>query len=339
MVHGEPRREVIASRFMVNHEKVVSTTQGSRWTIRQHKTDRKNGRRNCHLIDRKGGAKGSFMKNVILIFTYVVIGALTLGIIVSSMGREVRNVELQSNLSNAVEESLANAMEEKNYTIADQNEFLADVTENITEVLDTNSTVDVKVMKADLNKGLLSLRVVESFNYVNGKTGSVKCDRTVVFDKREQDAEDKYDVYYYISADDDRPYKRYTLLKGETILVPKEPSRAGYTFEGWKDADGNALLSDQIVESELTYVAQWSGSGLPDENVLDENGNPGTEEEADTPAEEEGGEGTATAEPEDKADTAVTADGQDAGAAVQQADVQSAPEAGTDTGTDTATQE
>ena len=290
-------------------------------------------------IDRKGGAKGSSMKNVILIFTYVVIGALTLGIIVSAMGREARNVELQSNLSNAVEESLANAMEEKNYTIADQNEFLADVTENITEVLDTNSTVDVKVMKVDLNKGLLSLRVVESFNYVNGKTGSVKCDRTVVFDKRGQDADDKYDVYYYISADDDRPYKRYTLLKGDTILIPKEPSRAGYTFEGWKDADGNAPLSDQTVESGLTYVAQWSGSGLPDDNALDENGNPITEGEGDTPADAEGDEGTVTDDPESTVDTVVTGDSQDAGAAVQQADVQSAPEAGTGTATDTATQE
>ena len=288
------------------------------------------------MIDRKGGAKGSFMKNIILIFTYVVIGALTLGIIISAMGREARNVELQSNLSNAVEESLANVMEEKNYTIADQNEFLADVTENITEVLDTNSTVDVKVMKVDLNKGLLSLRVVESFNYVNGKTGSVKCDRTVVFDKRGQDDEDKYDVYYYISADDDRPYKRYTLLKGDTILIPKEPSRAGYTFEGWKDADGNAPVSDQTVESGLTYVAQWSGSGLPDEHALDENGNPVTEGEGDTPAD---AEGTVTAVPEGAADTAAAGDSQDAGAAVQQADVQSAPEAGTGTATDTATQE
>ena len=279
------------------------------------------------------------MKNIILIFTYVVIGALTLGIIVSAMGREARNVELQSNLSNAVEESLANAMEEKNYTIADQNEFLADVTENITEALDTNSTVDVKVMKVDLNKGLLSLRVVESFNYVNGKTGSVKCDRTVVFDKRGQDDDDKYDVYYYINADDDRPYKRYTLLKGDTILIPKEPSRAGYTFEGWKDADGNAPVSDQTVESGLTYVAQWSGSGLPDEHALDENGNPVTEGEGDTPADAEGGDGTVTAVPEGAADTAAAGDSQDAGAAVQQADVQSAPEAGTGTATDTATQE
>ena len=279
------------------------------------------------------------MKNVILIFTYVVIGALTLGIIVSAMGREARNVELQSNLSNAVEESLANAMEEKNYTIADQNEFLADVTENITEVLDTNSTVDVKVMKVDLNKGLLSLRVVESFNYVNGKTGSVKCDRTVVFDKRGQDDNDKYDVYYYINADDDRPYKRYTLLKGDTILIPKEPSRAGYTFEGWKDADGNAPVSDQTVESGLTYVAQWSGSGIPDDNVLDENGNPITEGEGDTPADAEGDEETVTDDPESTADTAAAGDSQDAGAAVQQADVQSALEAGTGTATDIATQE
>ena len=279
------------------------------------------------------------MKNVILIFTYVVIGALTLGIIVSAMGREARNVELQSNLSNAVEESLANAMEEKNYTIADQNEFLADVTENITEALDTNSTVDVKVMKVDLNKGLLSLRVVESFNYVNGKTGSVKCDRTVVFDKRGQDDNDKYDVYYYINADDDRPYKRYTLLKGDTILIPKEPSRAGYTFEGWKDADGNAPVSDQTVESGLTYVAQWSGSGIPDDIALDEDGNPITEGEGDTPADVEGDEGTMTDDPEGTADTAAAGDSQDAGAAVQQADVQSAPEAGTGTATDTATQE
>ncbi len=306
----------------------------------QHKTDTKQWLTQKAIgIDRKGGAKGSFMKNVILIFTYVVIGALTLGIIVSAMGREARNVELQSNLSNAVEESLANAMEEKNYTIADQNEFLADVTENITEALDTNSTVDVKVMKVDLNKGLLSLRVVESFNYVNGKTGSVKCDRTVVFDKRGQDDEDKYDVYYYISADDDRPYKRYTLLKGDTILIPKEPSRAGYTFEGWKDADGNAPLSDQTVESGLTYVAQWSGSEIPDDNVLDENGNPITEGEWDTPADAEGDEETVTDDPESTADTAVTGDSQDAGAAVQQADVQSALEAGTGTATDIATQE
>ncbi len=321
MVHGGPPRE-------------VTPIHGSRWTIRQHKTDTKQWLTQKAIgIDRKGGAKGSFMKNVILIFTYVVIGALTLGIIVSAMGREARNVELQSNLSNAVEESLANAMEEKNYTIADQNEFLADVTENITEALDTNSTVDVKVMKVDLNKGLLSLRVVESFNYVNGKTGSVKCDRTVVFDKRGQDDDDKYDVYYYINADDDRPYKRYTLLKGDTILIPKEPSRAGYTFEGWKDADGNAPVSDQTVESGLTYVAQWSGSGLPNDNVLDENGNPITEGEGDTPADAEGDEETVTDDPESTADTAVTGDSQDAGAAVQQADVQSAPEAGTDTAT------
>lgn len=76
------------------------------------------------------------------------------------------------------------------------------------------------------------------------------------------------------------------------------------------------------------------------ENVLDENRKSQTQRgKAMTPADAEGGEGTATAEPEDKADTAVTGGSQDAGAAVQQTDVQSAPEAGTDTGTDAATQE
>ena len=40
-----------------------------------------------------------------------------------------------------------------------------------------------------------------------------------------------------------------------------------------------------------------------------------------------------TDDPESTADTAVTGDGQAAGTAVQQPDVQSAPEAGTDTAT------
>ncbi len=202
------------------------------------------------------------MKNIILIFTYIAIGALALGIIVSAMGRESRNVELQSNLSNIVEETLANAMEEKNYTVADQNEFLADITQSLAETLDTNSTVDVKVMKSDLNKGLLSIRVTQTFGYVNGKNGSVQCDRTVLFEKRGAEDGEKFDLYYYINADDEKPYKRYTLLKGDTVMIPRSPSRAGYTFEGWKDADGNAPFADATVEEAKTYYAQWSGSGV-----------------------------------------------------------------------------
>ena len=86
-------------------------------------------------------------------------------------------------------------------------------------------------------------------------------------------------------------------------------------------------------------MAQWSGSGIPDDIALDEDGNPITEGEGDTPADAEGDEGTVTDDPESTVDTAVTGDGQDAGAAVQQPDVQSAQEAGTDTATDAATQE
>ena len=109
------------------------------------------------------------MKNIVMILMTVMIGALTIGIIISMMGRGVRVVELQSNLSNIVENVLYDAMESEKYTATDTDRFLADMTLEIAHNLDTNSAVQIDVMKADLEKGLLTLRVTETIDYLNVK--------------------------------------------------------------------------------------------------------------------------------------------------------------------------
>ena len=198
------------------------------------------------------------MKNIVMILMTVMIGALTIGIIISMMGRGVRVVELQSNLSNIVENVLYDAVASEKYTAADTDRFLADMTLEIAHNLDTNSAVQIDVMKADLEKGLLTLRVTETFDYLNGKKGSVACDRTVIFEKKATDENAEYEIAYYTNEGDTIPYKKYQLLKGDALRIPKNPSKNGYIFNGWKDVDGNSQVAGMKVTGAKIYYAQWT---------------------------------------------------------------------------------
>ena len=197
------------------------------------------------------------MKNIILIITYMMIGTLTLASILSLSERQNRKTELQGSLPGIVEESVENVMSQNSYTILDRNEFVADVVENLADLLDTSSDIMIEIINADEEKGLLSIRVTETFQYLNGKTGSASCDRTVIFEQTGTGQAENCSLAYYINAGDVVPYKKYDLLKGDNVVIPKEPARKGYIFEGWKDGSGNAPSTDQTMDSGKEFYAKW----------------------------------------------------------------------------------
>ena len=43
-----------------------------------------------------------------------------------------------------------------------------------------------------------------------------------------------------------------------TLAVLPEPSRTGYTFAGWADADGNRVTTDTVITEDITLYAQWT---------------------------------------------------------------------------------
>ena len=122
------------------------------------------------------------MKNIVTIISCTLIGAITLAIVMSVSGRMNRSMEVKSNLPSAVEETVEN-LSLKKYSIADIEEYLADFTATLSDFIDTDSELTVSVAGADIERGILSVKVTETFVHPNGRTGTVSCERTVLLEQ------------------------------------------------------------------------------------------------------------------------------------------------------------
>lgn len=120
---------------------------------------------------------------MIMMITGIALGVLTLLIVMTITGRMNYASELESQLSSVLEEALWNLTAEKEYTVSDTEEFLADVVENLAASLDAETGLSVRIQKADMEKGLLSVEVVRSFRYPGGAEGHVSCSRTVLLNR------------------------------------------------------------------------------------------------------------------------------------------------------------
>ena len=200
------------------------------------------------------------MKNLALGFAYTVLGILTIVIVMSLAIRENRISELQL-LSSAVEETVENIMLHTDYEIADKDEFVADLVQNLSVAMDTDSKLIVDIMGEDIQKGILSVRVTEKFSYPNGKEGSVSYDRTVLFDVPKEDEKLLYKIAFYLSKEDmqneQNCYKSYEICPGDALPAPKNPQTDGKGFKEWKCSDGTTADFSVPVSGDMKYYAAW----------------------------------------------------------------------------------
>ena len=96
------------------------------------------------------------MKNMITMMIGIVIGAITILIILTVTGRMNYATELESQLPAVVENILCNVKIKQLYNVADNQEFTADVTEQIAKELDAQTGIVMRIMGADKEKGLFS---------------------------------------------------------------------------------------------------------------------------------------------------------------------------------------
>ncbi len=199
------------------------------------------------------------MKNMITMMIGIVIGAITILIILTVTGRMNYAAELESQLPAVVEDTLCNAKMKQSYHVADNKEFIADVTEQLASELDAQTGIDVRVMGSDVEKGLLSVEVVRNFLHPNGRNGTVTDSRTVLTDKLQKQAVQKYYVKFYTdeSAESGICYKQYLVMTGNTVPVPADPVKNDKKFAGWQDDKGYEADFSQPVEQNRDYYAVW----------------------------------------------------------------------------------
>lgn len=197
------------------------------------------------------------MKNMITMMIGIVIGAITILIILTVTGRMNYATELESQLPAVVENILCNVKIKQLYNVADNQEFTADVTEQIAKELDAQTGIVMRIMGADKEKGLFSVGVDRTFVHPNGKTGTVKCSRTVLADKLQIVEIQKYYVQFYKDADNSECYKKYCVTEGDTISAPAVPEYKDREFAGWQDDKGYEADFTQPVEQNRNYYAVW----------------------------------------------------------------------------------
>ena len=196
------------------------------------------------------------MKQIAVLFSVFFLGVITIVSVMASGGRSNREMELADNLPAVVEETVSELMEEKNYDITSENEMIADMVEDLSRKLDSNSDITVDIENIDVAKGLMSIKVVASYQHPNGKEGSVSCERTVVFNKLQDDPAELCQVRFLV--DDARIYKTCNVWPGDTVSAPSKPTVSGKTFDCWVDVEGNPVDFTQPVTQSQFYYAKYS---------------------------------------------------------------------------------
>ena len=195
------------------------------------------------------------MKNIALGIINIILGTLTLMIVMSVYGRMNRSMELQSSLSSIVEETVENMTVNPKYTIHNTNEWLADFVQNLSVRLDTQSDLTVEIMQCNKEKGILSVKVTETYLHPNGKQGTVECERNVILNKLQEDAVESYTVSFYIGTE---LYKEYLVWEENKINAPVSPQNVTGIFQGWVDEYGNTVDFSQPVTKNIICYADIS---------------------------------------------------------------------------------
>ncbi len=178
-------------------------------------------------------------------------GVSCLGIVITTIiallqivNIDTRATSLQDSLQEAMETSLSTAMNERAYTVRDENELVADIVEGVALSLsDPRAELTVQVNEVDKTLGIVSLKVTARYpSVMNGqaaqaKAGStVSAERTILLEQYDTTTAGKHEVRFVDPSG--ALFKRYLLTAdSQRLPYPAYPAPPGLTFVGWQSDD------------------------------------------------------------------------------------------------------
>ena len=131
--------------------------------------------------------------------------------------------------------------------------MIADITQGVLSQIESNSTITIRILDVDQEKGIVSVEAVEEFKSPTNKDGTVSAVRTVILEETEVDEaavreENKIFKITYL-LEDNKTYKIYYIKNNEHLIIPANPND---DFKFW-ESSGNKLenLNEIIVKSDM----------------------------------------------------------------------------------------
>ena len=170
-----------------------------------------------------------------------------------------RSVELQANLSTAMEHVVSEAFGQGSRV--DMESLLTASMMNLVVAMDADTALELQSYALDTEKGILALRANGDYMHPNGLDGDTSWERVVLYEKEVAESKLSCEVNFYLSKEDlvsgRRCYKSYSILEGESMIIPVEPQHAQKRFAVWKDVNDYVADFSLPVESDICYYATW----------------------------------------------------------------------------------
>lgn len=198
------------------------------------------------------------MKNAVIGFFMVIVLIFSGVVIQTAEDKTIRKNELDNSLGAAMEQSMKILTVNPVYHMEKEggtDELAADFIQGFLLKTTSNSDYKIEILEIDVEKGLLDVRVEESYKQVIGY-GRVSCRKTVIL----EDLEVKEDLFYRVSfltehaehkGGEEHEYvlKQVSIHSGdsltEAVLPRNGMEKEGQVFRGWKmvkPADHTGIL-------------------------------------------------------------------------------------------------
>lgn len=193
------------------------------------------------------------MKHAIFGTVLFTISIVVILIIVTISGRMTRKQEINSTLTLALDNAVENVMIEHNYSIEDKDEFIADVLESLIYTYHSDSTIEIKIAKADYTKGLLAIKAVEHYKNANGSDSTYEAEKVVIF-------EESVNVKYYTATfynEDNTILIEYKICSEDKCLTPEIIPTGSDAFYGWKrklNGEDGKEFSDELSDEDIKSI-------------------------------------------------------------------------------------
>lgn len=123
------------------------------------------------------------MKNIFLGSVITMCGVLFLVIIMTLSGKQLRANELRDAVENALISTVENQFDEKSYDVNNTDEFIADFMQALLVQINSDCSIEIRILNVDQAKGLLSVEVIEHFYHPIGTEGQISVQRTVIMEQ------------------------------------------------------------------------------------------------------------------------------------------------------------
>ncbi len=184
------------------------------------------------------------MKNILWGFVVTAIAFSAILIIVTINAQMTRKKEVNSTLSIVVNQAVNNVMEKRNYNIDEKDQFIADVLENLLDTYSNNSDITIKIAKADIEKGLLGIKVVETYKNPNGTTNTYSYEKTIIL---ETTSTQQSFIITFLNIDGS--VFQQIVSNGSELIQPPTSKPAGVI--AWKRQGTTIVLNDDDISKIL----------------------------------------------------------------------------------------